>query len=191
MNKLDPSKTAVLSCDFQAAIAGRIPDKIGPTAARAAAVIAAARAAKVRVMHVVVGFRPGYPEVDPTHPVFGAIAKTGAMIVTTPGSDIIPEVAPHGDEAVIVKRRVGAFTYTDLELILRSQRIETVVLFGVATSGVVLSTLRYGSDAGFKFVIADDACADMDDEVHRVLTTKVFVRQATVAPASEVAAALS
>jgi nicotinamidase-related amidase len=92
---------------------------------------------------------------------------------------------------VIVKRRVGAFTYTDLELILRSQRIETVVLFGVATSGVVLSTLRYGSDAGFKFVIADDACADMDDEVHRVLTTKVFVRQATVAPASEVAAALS
>ncbi len=191
MNKLNASTTAILSCDFQTAVAKHIPDKIGAAVDKAATVIAAARAAKVRVMHVVVGFRPGYPEIDPTHPTFGPVAKTGTMIITTPGADILAGVAPVGDEPVIVKRRVGAFTYTDLELILRSQRIDTVVMCGVATSGVILSTVRYGSDAGFKFIIAEDACADMDDEVHRVLTTKVLVRQATVASASEVAAALS
>jgi len=191
INKLEASTTVVLSCDFQSAVAARFGDMISPAVAKAASVIAAARAANVRVMHVVVGFRPGYPEIDPAHPTFGPVVKSGAMIITTPGADILPAVAPVGDEPIVVKRRVGAFTYTDLELLLRARKLETVVLVGVATSGVILSTVRYGSDAGFRFVVVADGCADPDEEVHRVLTTKVFPRQAAVATASEVAAALS
>ena len=58
--------------------------------------------------------------------------------------------------------------------------VDTLVLTGIATSGVVLSTLRYAADLDYRLVVLADACADADDEVHRVLTTKVFPRQADV-----------
>jgi nicotinamidase-related amidase len=55
---------------------------------------------------------------------------------------------------------------------------------------VVLSTARHAADADYRLVIVEDCCADRDDEVHRVLTEKVFVRQATVTSASDLTAAL-
>ena len=58
--------------------------------------------------------------------------------------------------------------------------VDTLVLTGIATSGVVLSTLRYAADLDYRLVVLADACADADDEVHRVLTTKAFPRQADV-----------
>jgi nicotinamidase-related amidase len=76
-------------------------------------------------------------------------------------------------------------------MILRAKKIDTLVLAGVATSGVVLSTTRHAADADYRIVIAGDACADRDDEVHRVLVEKVFPRQATVATTADVVAALS
>jgi len=51
---------------------------------------------------------------------------------------------------------------------------------GIATSGVVLSTVRWAADADYDLIVLDDCCADGDAEVHRVLTQKVFPRQATV-----------
>ena len=55
-----------------------------------------------------------------------------------------------------------------------------MVLTGIATSGVVLSTLREAADKDYKLTVLADCCADGDDEIHRVLTTKVFPRQADV-----------
>ena len=79
-----------------------------------------------------------------------------------------------------MKKRVSAFAGSDLAVVLRSQRIDTLVLAGIATSGVVLSTLREAADLDFGLVVLADACADADPEVNRVLTEKVFVRQADV-----------
>ena len=70
-------------------------------------------------------------------------------------------------------------------MILRSQSITHLVFFGIATSGIVLSTLRQASDLDFRCVVIKDCCFDGDEEVHRVLTEKVFVRQATVVSAEE------
>lgn len=64
------------------------------------------------------------------------------------------------------------------------------MLFGISTSGVVLSTVRHGADADYRLVVVKDCCLDGDDEVHRVLTEKVLARQATVVSASEATAAL-
>jgi nicotinamidase-related amidase len=61
----------------------------------------------------------------------------------------------------------------------------------LATSGVVLSTIRHAADADYKIVVVEDCCADRDPEVHRVLAEKVFVRQATVVKAGAVGAALA
>ena len=68
---------------------------------------------------------------------------------------------------------------------LRAQDISHIVLTGVATSGVVLSTIREAADKDYHITVLSDCCADADEEVHRVLTTKVFPRQTEVMTAEE------
>jgi nicotinamidase-related amidase len=186
-NSLDPSRTALLVMDLQAEIVGRFPDGCVPLLERIATLIAAARTAQVPVIYVVVGFRPGYPEVSPRNQSFSAVTSTGKFTTQPPGADIVAAVRPQPEDVIIVKHRVGAFSATDLDMILRAKGVDTLVLTGLATSGVVLSTLRHGADADYRMIVVADCCADGDDEVHRVLTEKVFVRQASVIAASELA----
>jgi nicotinamidase-related amidase len=89
-------------------------------------------------------------------------------------------VAPQPTEVIVTKRRVGAFATTELETVLRARQVTTLVLLGIATSGVVLSTVRWAADADYELLVLEDCCADADAEVHRVLMHKVFPRQATV-----------
>jgi nicotinamidase-related amidase len=80
---------------------------------------------------------------------------------------------------------VSAFAGSDLDVVLRSQKIDSLVLTGIATSGVVLSTLRQAADLDFRLTVLRDGCEDADPEVHRVLMDKLFPRQAAVELASE------
>ncbi len=189
MITVEPNRTALLIMDLQADMLSRIGDKAAPLVEHTATVVAAARHAHVPVIYVVLGFRPGYPEVSPNNAVFAAVTQTGRF-TSTPGDDIAPALRPVAGDIVVVKHRVSAFAGTDLELILRAKRIDTLILGGIATGGIVLSTVRHAADADYRLVVVKDACADPDDEVHRVLTEKVFPRQAAVASASDVAAAL-
>ena len=84
----------------------------------------------------------------------------------------------------------ASFTGSDLEVLLRSRRVNRLVLTGIATSGVVLSTLREAADRDYELTVLADACADADDEVHRILIEKVFPRQALVMTVEEWAMAL-
>ena len=86
---------------------------------------------------------------------------------------------------VVTKKRISAFAGSDLEYVLRARSIAHLVIGGIATSGVVLSTLRQASDLDFRATVLRDACADTDDEVHRVLLDKVFPRQARVITVDE------
>jgi nicotinamidase-related amidase len=81
---------------------------------------------------------------------------------------------------VVTKRRVSAFAGSDLDVVLRSLDVDALVLCGIATSGVVLSTLRQAADLDFGLTVLRDGCVDADEEVHRVLMDKVFPRQAVV-----------
>jgi nicotinamidase-related amidase len=138
-----------------------------------------------------VRFREGYPEISARNRMFAAIRQAGAaMSETSAATDIHPAVAPQPGDIVVTKRRVGAFTGSDLEVVLRAQNIDHLVLTGIATSGVVLSTLRAATDMDYGLTVLSDCCADGDDEVHRILLTKVFPRQADVLTAAEWAAAL-
>jgi nicotinamidase-related amidase len=188
---LDTKTSALLVMDFQTNIVERLaaPDREG-LLARTAGLLDASRKATMRTGYVVVGFRPGYPEVSPRNQSFGAIRESGRFVEGSAGSEIHAAVAPQAQDLVITKHRVSAFTGTDLEMILRASRIETLVLAGIATSGVVLSTVRHAADADYRLVVVADCCADLDAEVHRVLLEKVFPRQVTVTTAAEVAGAL-
>ncbi len=147
--------------------------------------IAAARKAGLPIIYVVVTFREGLPEVNYANKAFGVLKQNGGAMGMEEPARFPPALAPQPGDIIVTKRRVSAFTGSDLEVILRSGRIEHLVLTGFATSGVVLSTLREAADKDFRCTVLSDGCADRDDEVHTVLLTKVFPRQADVMTVGE------
>jgi nicotinamidase-related amidase len=187
MNPIVPEKSALLVMDLQKEVVAMFAAKMEPVLAQSAKLIEAARAKNMRVIYVVVGFRPGYPELAKDSLMASRIAGSNRFTTTTPGSDIADAVKPKDNDVVVMKHRVGAFFGTDLDMILRSNGITTLIVTGVATSGVVLSTVRHASDADYRIVVVKDGCADADDEVHRVLTEKVFARHEVVIAADVVA----
>ena len=98
------------------------------------------------------------------------------MSVDDPATQVHPAVAPAPEDVVVVKKRVSAFTGSDLEVVLRSLGVTSLVLTGISTSGVVLSTLRQAADLDFGLTVLADACADTDPEVHRVLARQGLPR---------------
>lgn len=96
------------------------------------------------------------------------------MTFSDDSTQIYDLVTPHPYEPVVTKFRISAFAGSDLEVILRSRKIETLVLSGISTSGVVLSTLREAADKDYRLIVLSDACLDADPEVHCVLMNKVF-----------------
>jgi len=105
-------------------------------------------------------------------------------------SEIAPSAGRKDGDLVITKRHWGAFPNTGLEEQLRLRGIDTVVLTGISTNVGVESTLRQGTGLGFAFVVAEDACAALDNEEHRYAFEKIFPRLARVRTAAEVIKAL-
>jgi nicotinamidase-related amidase len=96
--------------------------------------IAMARDAGMMVLHVVVAFRPGHPEVSPRNPLFGALKANGMAVAESEGAAIHPAAAAREGEPIMVKHRISPFVGTDLETLLRANGIGTLVLAGVSTS---------------------------------------------------------
>jgi nicotinamidase-related amidase len=85
---------------------------------------------------------------------------------------------------------VSAFAGTDLEMLLRARETETLAMFGIATSGVVLSTLTEAFDLDYRVAVIGDCCADRDVELHNVLLRNLFPTRGVVLTATEFASAL-
>ena len=115
--------------------------------------ISAARDAKVPILYVVVGFPRNHPEINLRSMSFGRNPTGSGFTEGDPAAEIHPDVAPHEGDVVIAKRRVSAFMGTDLEIVLRSLGAETLVLRGIAMSGVVLSTLRQAADLDYRVTV--------------------------------------
>ncbi|MCW5803576.1 MAG: isochorismatase family protein [Deltaproteobacteria bacterium] len=149
-------RTASLAMDFASGILGHLGDAAPPLVV-----------AQVPVIHVVVGSRPGDPELDPDHRTFGALAKTNTMLIEgVPGASILPAVAPRSGDSVVIERRIGAFGGTDLRA-------------GVSTSGAVPSSTRPAADTGHRSAIVHDGCAGPGEAPH-VLLDKVLAQQAAL-----------
>jgi nicotinamidase-related amidase len=174
---IDPSRTVVLCMDYQNDIVkGYTSDPSLLT--RAASVLRRARESDIPVVYVAVRFRAGHPEI-PDRSLFKTAKTANRLVEHTEGAEIHSAVAPQPGDIVVTKRRVSAFTGSDLDCVLRGLERPHLVLFGIATSGVVLSTVRQAADLDYQMNVVTDCCADRDAEVHRVLTEKVF---ATMAP---------
>lgn len=145
--------------------------------------VATARKAGIRVIHAMVHFREGYPEISPRNRAFSKALATGALQAAD--MSIHPAVAPQTGEVVVTKKRSSAFSGSGLEVILRAQGISHLVLCGITTGNVVLSTLLEAEDKDYELTVLSDCCADTEQDVQHVLMTKIFPRCAEVITAKD------
>ena len=189
---LDPQKTALLIMDmendqFAAATKAGVAGDLLANNQRAAA---AARAAGVPVIYVVARFRPGHPEAHPRNKFQVHNKQVGRLVEGEEGGKIVAGLEPQEGDVVVTKRRVNAFFQTDLDLLLRAGDRTMLVLTGIATGGVILSTVRYASDADYELAVLKDASADPDVERHECLFNHVLPMQAAIASTDEFVAAI-
>ena len=185
MAPVDVEHAVLLVMDFQPGIVERVADAEA-LLDRVAGAIATARARGMAVGYVRVAFDDAdYDAVPPTNKIFARLAEGRVNHLDSPATAVHDRLAPEPGDIVVRKTRVGAFSTTDLDEQLRKRGISTVVLAGISTSGVVLSTVRDAADRDYRIIVLADGCADFDAEVHDVLLGKVFPRQADVVTVAE------
>ena len=184
--------SALIVMDVQPGIVERLAESTA-LLNRLARAVSAAREASLPVIFVRIAFRPGFPEANPANPTFAALASRSGdgFAENSPKTQVHPYLNPLPNHLVVIKKRVSAFAGSDLEILSRSKQINHLVLAGISTSGVVLSTVTEAADRDYRLTVLSDGCADSDEEVHRVLTTKIFPRQAEVTTIDEWITALT
>ncbi len=171
-------RTAVLALHYQNDVVH--PDgKLGAAAANpelvanASRLLGRARAAGVPVVSIRIVLSPD--GIRANAPIFAAAA--GAVVEGTWGAEFLEGLGPADGEPVVTHSRVNAFYESDLEPVLRDLGAERLVVAGVATHSSVEHTARHATDIGYEVVVAADACASSDPELHaaalRVLTPHV------------------
>jgi nicotinamidase-related amidase len=138
----------------------------------------------LQVIFVVCGFRPGNINIAPWNKNLSNVSKMG--IDLSQGYTVVhSSLEKHENEVIVIKKRASAFSGSDLEIVLRSLRIEELVLTGIATSGVVLSTVREAADKDYRITVLSDGCFDFEEDIHDFLMSKVFPKQANVSSVQE------
>lgn len=191
MDKLDPRRTALLLMDYQAGIVERIDDS-DDLIARAQKALAAARAAGAIVGYVRVAFTDADLAAMPDGAPMARVKAMppGSMDADAPATQIDQRVAPREGDVVVRKTRVGAFGTTDLDEQLRARGVDTLVLAGISTSGVTISTLIEAHDRDYRLLVLADATADPDTELHASLLEGFFPKRAEVIEVGDLEALL-
>ncbi|MGD0193911.1 MAG: isochorismatase family cysteine hydrolase [Candidatus Dormibacteria bacterium] len=181
---VDPAHTALLLIDMQCdfvepdGVFGMLGIDLSmyrETRPRLAGLLDEARRAPVLVVHVQNTTLPGRLSDSPAQIRFNLrmheanrrdAAPLRYSVEGTPGHEIVEELRPKTGEIVVRKHRSSAFSGTDLDLLLRSNSIKTVVIGGCTTEGCVESTARDAMFNDFYVVIAIDCVASDDREQH-------------------------
>lgn len=192
------ARTALLLLDYQVALCdqgplGRAPALAAQVAERgvietAAAVLAAARAAGLLIVHVRLAFDDTYLLRTNRLARFDAYPDNRAMLRDSPEAAIVSALAPLPGEAVFDKGCVDPFVGSPLLHVLHAEGIRDVIIGGVATNLVVESTARHGSDAGLQVTIVEDMCASFSPEAHAFTINNLMPLFGAVRPSAEVIA---
>ncbi len=189
--KLDPSRTALLVMDYQPGILDRVEDP-DALAARARKAIATLREAGATIGYVRVAFTDEDFEALPDGAPMARVKQMPreAMHADAPPTQVDERVAPAADDIIVRKTRVGAFGTTDLDQQLRARGVDTLVLAGISTSGVTISTLVEAHDRDYRLFVLADATADPDAELHSSLMHGFFPKRAEVIEVADLAGLL-
>jgi len=184
--ELDPAKTAVLAMDFQNGVVSTIPmAQERNVVQKAKPVLEAARKSGVPVIHVILQFREGHPEVSPRNRMFGAMKQLGLFAAGKDETKIAEELGPESGDIIVSRQRVNDFYNSDLQAILSSMEIDTLVLMGIATNFVVESAARYAADADYRVIVLEDCCASMSVEAHDFAITNILGMIAEVSTSAD------
>jgi nicotinamidase-related amidase len=185
--RLDPTSTALLVIDLQndfLAPDGYLAKKgydLSPLRAILPAVnrvIDAARAAGCLIVFTRQGHRADMADMagyDRRERKRTPRKNAGILLRGTPGFEIVPEIKVRAGDVVIDKTANGAFTYTELEPVLRAQGITHLLFTGCTTDVCVHSTLREANDRYFECLLIEDACASGDAYAHAAAVHMVTV----------------
>ncbi len=176
---LAPAHTALLVIDMQNDLLhpdgayARIGEDISLTQGvlpAITALISAARPAGVLVAYTQNTTLPDGRSDSPAWNYFKRYSRPGLAgqytVDGTWGHELVAELAPRSDEPVVRKHRSDAFIGTDLDLILRSNGVQTVVAAGVVTNGCVESSIRHAAFLDYYTAVAADACASTSKRMH-------------------------
>lgn len=184
---VDPARTALVAIDLQrdfldeGGLVASLGDDISAMRAiipNAVALIDAARAAGLSVIHTREGYAPDLSDMHPLkrdRNVAGREGPLGRFLIRgEAGHAHIAECLPGAGEIIIDKPGFGSFYRTALEDLLRAQGIEALILFGVTTQCCVASTLREAVDRGFRCLTVEDACAATTPELHDAAISLIY-----------------
>ncbi|HCY7616848.1 TPA: cysteine hydrolase [Staphylococcus aureus] len=167
-------KTALLVLDMQEGIASSIPRIKNIIKANQRA-IEAARQHRIPVIFIRLVLDKHFNDVSSSNKVFSTIKAQGYAITEADASTrILEDLAPLEDEPIISKRRFSAFTGSYLEVYLRANDINHLVLTGVSTSGAVLSTALESVDKDYYITVLEDAVGDRSDDKHDFIIEQIL-----------------
>jgi nicotinamidase-related amidase len=177
---LDPKHMALLVMDFQRGVVERIAES-DALLTRVQQAIVDVRDRGGTIAYVRVAFTEAdWAAIPPANAIFSRVRENRLMHDEDPSTAIVDRLAPQPGDIVVRKTRVGAMSTTDLDRQLRDRGIDTLVLAGLSTSGVVLSTLIEAADRDYRLYVLSDGTDDPDAETRDVLLGKVFPRRAQV-----------
>jgi maleamate amidohydrolase len=172
---------------YQTDIVGLFPWVAPALLANTRALCDAARQKGVSVYFVKIHFSPGYPEVSPLNKNGQGIKQLGLFV----DDKISPELGMQSSEPLINAHRASVFFGTDLQARLSAQGVDTLIMVGIASTGVMLSSVAYASDADFRLFTVKDCCYDPDQVVHEHLFSTAFDSRTTVLSLADALALLS
>jgi len=176
----DPKQTALLVMDFQQGVVERLPGP-EPLLARVRQAIGDMRDHGGTIAYVRVAFTEAdWAAIPPVNAIFARVSENRLMHHEDASTAIHDLLAPQPGDIVVRKTRVGAMSTTDLDRQLRDRGITTLVLAGISTSGVVLSTVIEAADRDYRLYVLSDGTEDPDAETRDVLLGKVFPRRAQI-----------
>ncbi|MET9383310.1 cysteine hydrolase [Streptomyces sp. NPDC002928] len=185
--EIDPKRTALLAMDFQNGIVASVsePDAL---VERVKGAIADVRVAGGTIGYVRVAFtEDDWAKIPDTNKTFSGVAAAKMMHHEDDVTQIDERIAPEDGDIVVRKIRFGSVSTTDLDEQLRDRGIDTVILSGISTSGVVLSTLIDVADRDYRVYVLTDGVADHNPDVNRILVDEVFPSRAHLIDTAQLA----
>ncbi len=181
--------TAVIAVHYQNDVVhpeGRLGASAGNPAlvANATRLLDGARSARVPVISVRIAFPSGRWTANA--PIFEAAVERGAVVEGSWGADFYDTLRPLQGEPVVTHARINAFYESALESLLRELGARRLVLAGVATHSSVEHTARHATDLGYEVIVAFDACASADADLHAAALRVVRPHVRQVAAVDEV-----